>query len=232
MRAWLIVILAAGIAHADPEPSQRKWHLGVEAVTDFPLYVGAQVWVELPYRIRLSTSFGEMPDGYLDVINDVATSAGLYNQQTADLLEEALDHAFTWRLHAGWRPFKNRGGYIEAGFGTLDAHANLGITSLIQLATGINPPMEANLGLGFRFNTLVETVGVEVGWMWMPWKDLTLRVSLGFAATVGAQVTVTPNFATSLQGVFTRLVGGYVEDLIEKYLYIPTVGLAIGWRLY
>src|SRR5262249_16089368 len=70
------------------------------------------------YRIRLSTSFGEMPEEYLDVINAVATATGAYSHATADLIEEALDHAFTWRLHAGWRPFTKRGGYIEAGFGS------------------------------------------------------------------------------------------------------------------
>jgi hypothetical protein len=188
--------------------------------------------VELPHRIRLSTSFGEMPPAYVDTINAVAVAAGAYDQNTASFIDEALDHAISWRVHIGWRPFKHRGGYIEAGFGILDAHANIGITSVIQLATGINAPAEANIGFGFKLNTVVETVGVEAGWMWTPWRDLTVRVALGFAGAVGAQVTVTPRFATSLQGVFTRLVGDYLEQLIKEDLLIPTVGLAIGWRLY
>ncbi len=232
MRALMIAFLVGGIAYAEPEPSQRKWHLGIEAMTDFPLYAGAQVWVELPYRIRLSTSFGEMPPAYLDVINDIAVSAGAYNQNTANLIDESLDHAFTWRVHVGWQPFKHRGGYIEAGFGLLDANANLAITSVLEAATGISAPNEANVGFGFRLTTVVETLGVEAGWMWTPWRDLTVRVSLGFAGAVGAQVTVTPRFATSLQGVFTRLVGNYLEQVIEEHLLIPTVGLAIGWRIY
>jgi hypothetical protein len=238
MRILGVILLASAVAHAEPnekpwaEPSQRKWHLYIEGVADFPLYTGVQFSVQLPYRLRLSTSFGDMPGVFLDTINAVAVAAGAYDQNVANLIEETLDRAFTWRFHIGWQPFKHHGGYIEAGFGTLEAHGNLGITSVIEAATGLTAPKEANIGFGFRLNTVVETVGVEVGWIWYPWRDLTVRVALGFAAAVGAQVTVHPNFAPSLEGVFSRLVGNYVEQLIVEHLYIPNLGLAIGWRLY
>jgi hypothetical protein len=232
MRLLSLLILVGGLARADSEPSQRKWHLGIEAMTDFPLYTGAQVWVELPHRIRLSTSFGEMPDAYVDTINAVAVAAGLYGHRTANLIEEFLDHAFTWRLHAGWRPLPRHGGYIEVGVGILEVHGNLGITSVLEAATGIMAPNEVNVGFGFKLDSVVETFGVEAGWMWMPWRDLTVRFALGFAGAVGAQVDLRPNFTTSSQFVFTRLVSNYTEQLIEKYLMIPTIGLAIGWRVY
>src|SRR5262247_3624560 len=112
MRTLLALLLLEGISLADPfdQPLQaRKWHLGIEAMTDFPLSIGAQVWVEVPYRIRLTMSAGEMPDGYLNTINSIAVAAGAYNQSTADFITELLDRAATWRLQVGWRPFPRRG---------------------------------------------------------------------------------------------------------------------------
>jgi hypothetical protein len=79
-------------------------------------------------------SAGELPHGYLQTINAIAVSAGAYSQRDADLITELLDHAATWRLHVGWRPFRRLGG-VEGGFG------------LITLA-----------------NFFIPTVGVGLGW--------------------------------------------------------------------
>jgi hypothetical protein len=215
----ILLLLFGGVAHADPvenepkpkaveaepKPEARDWHIGVEVLTDFPLYIGGQFWVEMPYRFRLSTSFGEMPDFYFDTINAVAVAAGAYNNRQAEFLSELLDHAFTWRLHAGWRPFKNHGAYFEVGYGLLEAHGSIGVLSVIQLATGFTAPIEANIGFEYRLSTLVQTVGVEVGWIWYPRSNLTVRLAFGFAATVHANVDIEPNFLSTLQRPFTQL---------------------------
>jgi hypothetical protein len=234
MRNLVVLIFVAGVAHAEPasQPETRRWRLGVEGMTDFPLTVGVQVWAELPYRIRLSMSAGELPDGYLQTINAIGTSSGLWNQSQADLLTEMIDHAATWRLHLGWRPFRNRGGYFEGGFGILALDKSLGLGPVIQLATGFTVPPEADVGLGYTIHTSVEMLGVEVGWMWQPWRGLTIRVAFAFSAAVGAQVSITPNFASTIQRPFTQQAEKYAEDFLEKYLLIPTVGLALGWRLF
>jgi hypothetical protein len=234
MRLLLALLLLEGavFAHEPPPPNQRKWHLGIEAMTDFPLSVGVQVWAELPYRIRLTMSMGEMPDPYLSTINSIAVSAGAYNQSQANLITELLDRATTFRTQVGWRPFRNRGGYAELGFGVMELYKSLALADVISLATGVPIPQEANIGLGYEANTVVETLGVELGWMWYPWRDLTVRVGVGFAAPVGVQVSITPNFASTLQQPFTKFAEDYSADLLKKHLIVPTVSLAVGWRLY
>jgi hypothetical protein len=235
-----VLLLLAGVAHAaDPleeptglPPIARKWHLGLEAMTDFPLTVGVQVWAELPYRIRLSTSVGELPDAYLQTINAIAVAAGVYNQSQANFLTELIDRATTWRFHVGWRPFKNRGAYFEVGPGIITIDKSLALGPVIELATGFPVPQEASVGFGYSVHTVVETFGGEVGWVWYPWRGLTLRVSLAFAAAVGAQVDITPNFASTIQQPFTRFAEAYAEDFIKKYFLIPTVGFAVGWKLF
>ncbi len=232
--AAIVLVLASvgGTVRAAPEESQRPWHLGLEAMTDFPIYVGTQIWAELPGRLRLSTSFGEMPDVYVDTINGIARAAGAYDRNTAEFISESLDHAFTWRVHAGWRPFRRLGLYVEAGYGIFEVHANIGLAGIIEQATGLTAPSDTNLGLGYKLDTLVQTIGVEVGWTWKPWRDLTLRVAVGLASTISARVDVKPNFLSTAQEPFLRLASDYVEGVIEKYFFIPTVGLALGWQLF
>jgi hypothetical protein len=230
--ALATILCTPAYAGTDEGPRQRRWHLGIEALTDFPIYVGTQVWAELPGRIRLSTSFGEMPDAYVDTINAVAKAAGAYDQSTADFVSEALDHAFTWRIHIGWRPLRHRGLYFEGGYGLFAVHASIGLTGIIEQATGLTAPSNTNRGLGYKLDTTVHTLGIEVGWTWNPWRDLTLRAAIGFAATVSASVDVRPNFLATAQQPFLRLAGDYLEGVIEKYLFIPTIGLALGWQLF
>jgi len=235
VRSLVILMLLCSVSHAEPvEPRKdlRKWHLGIEAMTDFPLQVGGQVWVELPHRIRLSTSFGELPDTYLLTINKVAVAAGAYGQPTAELITEALDRALTWRLHVGWRPFPRRGAYFELGFGTMSVNAGLALAPVIQAATTFPIPNVPSLGFGLRIKTVVETVGGEVGWIWYPWRDLTIRLSIGVAVAVDAQVSIRPKVSSGLPSVVTRFAESYTEEMIKRYLIIPTVGLAMGWRLF
>jgi hypothetical protein len=207
------------------------YHLGVEVLTDFPLQVAAQLWAEVPYRVRLSTSIGEVPALYVDAINGVAVAAGAYSRSTADLVGVALSRAITWRARLGWRPFARRGGYLEAGYGVMAVSSAMTVAELIERATGRTAPA-ATLGYGFRADAHVHTVSLELGWMWLPWRDLTIRTALGFSATVGADVIFRTNPATPDATVLTRVAGAYVEGLLKRYLYVPTLTLAVGWRLF
>jgi hypothetical protein len=235
MRILVLLIALGSAARADEfataEPA-RRWHLGIEGVTDFPLFIGGQLWVQLPHRLRITTSFGEMPDLYLRTINAIATSAGAYSNSTAELITEALDYAVSWRLQFGWVPWKNHGAYFEAGFGILEKQGSLALADAINAATGFPIPQIPGIGFGFKMNTVVETVGGEVGWIWYPWKGLTVRVGVAFHAPVGAQVSVTPKFFTNGRLPFAHFAEDYVAELLKRYLYVPTIALAVGWRIY
>lgn len=201
-------------------------------MTDFPLQVGGLVWIELPHRLRLTLSGGEMPDAYLQTINAIATSAGAYNQEQADFISELIHRAGSWRVQVGWRPFRYHGAYLEGGFGLLTVDKGLALADIIEQATGFPAPREPRLGLGYRITSVAEMVSLELGWIWYPWRNLTVRASLACAVAVDAQVSIKPNFASTLQRPFTRFAEDYGADLIKKYLIIPTVGLAVGWRLF
>ena len=111
--------------------------------------------------------------------------------------------------------------------------AGLGLADAIEAASGFPVPQEAKIGLGYKLNSVVETVGVEVGWIWNPWRDLTVRVSFAFASAVGAQVSIKPNFLATKQQFFTRFAEDYMEDPDQE---VPSSSrrweLAVGWRVF
>jgi hypothetical protein len=235
MRILALLLCLGGVGRAEefetPEAA-RRWHFGIEAVTDFPLYIGGQVWVQLPHRLRLTTSFGEMPDFYMSTINGIATHAGVYSNATGELIKEAIDRALSWRIQLGWVPWKNHGAYFEVGFGVIELQAGLALADVINAATGYPIPQIPGIGFGFKIDSIVETVGGEVGWIWYPWRNLTVRVGVAFHAPVAAQVSLEAKFITNGKLPFARFAEDYMAELLRRYLYVPTIALAVGWRIY
>ncbi len=235
-RAWLALLLLASTAQAQERRSRlENWHLGAEVLTDFPMQIGARVWVEFPHRLRLDTSFGGLPGPYVDVINDILVAANAYNQQTADLIKEALQSSLLWRIHFGWRPFKRRGFYFEGGYGLVALGGGATTAELITAVTGKPAPPDVNSSKGYNVTSLLHMIDLEIGWQWFVWRGLSLRAAAGFAGTVGAQTTVAPNFkpiAANAQQQFGRAAGAYLDNIYTSYVFVPVVSVAIGWRFF
>ena len=137
----MLFSVGAETAHAQATeiPPAANWQFGAEALTDFPIHVGAKLWLELPYRLRINTTFGALPGGYVDAINGFLVAVGAYSQQTADMIAAALKSSFVWRVHGGWRPFKRRGAYFEAGYGLVTLGGGLSAAQTDRRSDGQNP---------------------------------------------------------------------------------------------
>jgi len=220
---------------AKPPPPPQRYHLGIQILTDLPIQVGAKIWLELPYRLRLSTSFGYLPGGYVDIINDILVAAHAYSQSEADLIRSALQSSFIWRLHVGWRPLKNRGFYFEVGYGLASLGGGASSAELIAGVTGKPIPPDLGTNKGYLVSAVLHMVDVEVGWQWFVWKGLSLRAAVGFAGTVGAQTTVKPNFQPRIpaaQTGFTSYAASYLDQVYTSYVFAPVVSVAAGWRFF
>jgi hypothetical protein len=215
--ALLLLLVASAPAYA--------FQGGVEAVTDFPIDVGAKLWVEGPYRLRLSTSFGVLPGGYVDTINAILVSAGAYDQQTANLIHDSLKSSFVWRLHGGWRPFKTRGAYFEVGYGLVTLGGGISRPGTLSAALGI--PIDASQS--YSITSFLHMVDIEVGWMWIFGRGITVRTALGCALTVGAETTVTAS--SHAQDDLARQTASYLDKEYTSYVFAPTLSVAIGWRV-
>mgnify|MGYP000980163059 FL=1 len=250
-RAWRSALLPAVFLAAAtllaPRPASawkdhtrtydEDWHMDLQAQTELPLQVGGRITLETPYRLRVSTSMGWLPPAYLDLVNVVMVAAGAYKQSTADLLSASLDDALIWKIRLGWRPFKDHGFYFEAGYALATLGGGMGAEELITAATG--KKLDPLLGLAdkeYDLDATLHMIDVELGWIWLVAKDaLSIRLEVGFTATLGASATVTPRFtppaaARDKVADWTRQAADYLERTCRTYVMTPVIGLGIGWR--
>ncbi|MBM4398140.1 MAG: hypothetical protein FJ087_20945, partial [Deltaproteobacteria bacterium] len=218
---------------APPLPTD-DWHLRAEFGTDLPVQVGGHITLEMPYRLRFSTSFGYLPAGYVGLINAIAVAAGGYDQNTADLIDETLSSSFVWRAHFGWRPFRHYGFYFEAGYGLARLGGGAAAEEVIAAAAGTsrNRPKETG---SYGIKTQIHMIDAEIGYEWILWKHVTIRAAVGFAGTVGAATSISPPSSSKFPKVaaeFARDSEAYLDDVFTSYVFTPVVSVAAGWRFF
>lgn len=221
-------------AEAPPDPG-RVFHLGLEAVNDFPLDVGGQLTFEMPYGLRLSTSFGVLPRAFVDAISSVAVDAGLYDDNAATLVSNALENAFVWRLHAGWRPFPSAGFYLEVGYGMVSVGSRASSADVVAALTGQTLPAGVPSDLGVDLESTIHMVDIEIGWELVVASHLVLRLALGAALTVGASTQITPDSSVSGYLPVQQYAGeaeATIDDALTSYAFLPTLSIALGYRLF
>ena len=227
----LVVLLTCpGTARA----GEPRWQAGLEALTDFPVQLGGKVWVELPHRLRVSTSLGVLPGGYVDVINSFLVGVGAYNEATADVVRSSLESSLIWRVHAGWRPMSRRGFYFEIGYGLATLGGGLTAQDLICAMTGAAPPSGTSTGANYSVSSTLHMVDIELGWCWTLFRGLTLRAAVGAALTVGADTSVEPLAyqGSRLVKQFSAFSETYLDDIYTSYVFTPTLTVAVGWRVW
>ncbi len=217
-------------------PRAWAWNLSAELVTDLPVQVGARVDTEGPFGLRLSTSLGLMPAGYVDLINAVVVAADGYDDDTAKLVRSALKNSLVWRLHMGWRPFSNLGFYGDLGYGLVAFGGGVTAEDLISLASGISSPLSDPTGTSvYSVSSTLHMLDVELGWQWELWAGLRLRAAVGLAATVGAKTRVEPDYLPLLPSsvdVFSRSAEDYLDDIYTSYVFAPVVSLGLGYSFF
>jgi hypothetical protein len=223
-----------------PPTPAHTWHLEAEALTDVAIQVGGQVNVELPHRVRVSTSLGVLPEPYVKAINGFVTAVGGYSEDTGALIEQVLKNSLVWKLQVGWRPWQERGFYFDLGYGLVTLGGGLTGQEVITLATGRDVPQGAqDARLSYHVASTLHLITGEVGWRWLVWEErLLLRTSLGFIATVAASTEASPESTPrtpqgrEASAQLSQYVSDYLDDIYTSYVFSPTVSVGIGWRFF
>lgn len=217
----------------EPVSGPAPIQLGLEVLTDFPVQVGGRLWLELPYRIRISTTLGALPGPYVDAINAILVASGAYDRTTADLIRAALQESLVFRLHGGWRPLRRRGGYFELGYGLVGLGGGITGQQIIAAASGSTPPTDSSNSSGYDVRSILHMVDIELGWQWPVWRGLTFRVALGCALTAWSSTEVTPKNPSrfvAAQERFASSAEQYLDSTYRSYVFTPTFTFATGWR--
>lgn len=214
-------------AQTEPPSPPSKVRLQFEATSEFPVFLGGALTLELPGRVHVGAGIGAVPDAYLDAAGGVATSIAGLEGAEVDLVRAALDGEWAARVYVGWQPFEEAGLYLRFGYQALQLGADLDGPATLTAVTGIAAP--AGVGNVTASSTLHMLFG-EVGYRWRP-DPVTVRLSLGFTGTVSSPVAIAID-APANQALANQLAreGELVlQNSLQSYVFTPTVGLAIGY---
>jgi hypothetical protein len=241
----LLLVLLLGLplaalptATAAARPKPHAWHVAVEGVTSFPIDAGGRLSVELPLRLRLGTTFAAIPDAYVDAVNALVVAAGGYGDDTGAIVSDALDSSFVWRLAAGWRPFAAHGFYFELGYALALLGAGAEGQTLFDAAVTIDLPPgaeETYIRRRYEFDSTLHLLTVEVGWEWVLGDAWVIRVAGGMIAAVGSQTRMgyrTRRGGTLEHDEISQAYERWLDDVYCSALFVPTVTVALGLRLF
>ncbi|HEY6077282.1 MAG TPA: hypothetical protein VIW29_00670 [Polyangiaceae bacterium] len=213
-------------AERDKERSasvRERWLLAVEGVTHAPIDLGIQLGIETPPGLRLFAGFGWVPGGYMDLLTSIASSASSSDYAHA-LLDESEYSGRTWRLQAGFRPWRSIGLYADVGYAQLLAKAtlNLASSSIADLA---------RLGGGYLASTRLDMWLVELGYQGQLDDRLVLGMALGAMGTFAATTSIAAVDGAPSSSTILRDAASQADRALEKYGILPTLTLRLGFDL-
>jgi hypothetical protein len=202
---------------------RERWLLSVEGVTHAPIDLGVQVGVETPPGLRLFMGYGWVPGGYINLLTGIAGSASRDSYAQA-ILRESDYAGHTWRVQAGFRPWRALGLYADVGYAQLRANAQLNLA-----ASGV-AELEA-IGGGYRASTRLDMWLVELGYQGQLAERLVLGLALGAMGTFEATTRIAAVDGAPTNSVVLREAATETDAALEKYGIVPTLTLRIGFDL-
>jgi hypothetical protein len=205
------------------EQRRKTWMLSVEGVTHAPIDMGLQLGLETPQGLRLFGGYGWVPGSYMDLLTGIAANAS-GNAYADALLDDAEYRGHTWRVQAGWRPFRAIGLYGDVGYARLNAKGALDLASS-------SIPQLAVFGGGYEANTRLDMWLVELGYQGQIADRLVLGLALGAMGTFDATTRITAINGAPTNSAILNRAGTEADNALEKYGIVPTLTLRVGFDL-
>jgi hypothetical protein len=197
--------------------------LSLEGVTHAPIDAGFQVGLETPQGLRLFAGYGWVPGSYMSLLTGVAANASSSPYARA-LLDETKYEGHTWRLQAGFRPFRSLGLYADIGYAQVNAKGSLDLAS-----SGI--PQLAALGGGYQAQTRLDMWLVELGYQGQLADRIVLGLALGAMGTIGSTTSITAVDGAPTNQAILSSAATQADTALEKYGIVPTLTLRLGFDL-
>lgn len=243
MRIPLSVLLTALLvtsvplsASAEPDAGdeERGWAVVVEGGTQFPVFAGGGVRLEMPLNLSVHGDLGVLPQAYGKLVNDVAQDIGSYDDATAFIIDQAFEDSLVYRVGGAWHPFGG-GFYLGLTYAFVDLSGSVSDQEALEQAL----PGAQDLPDGFSGSVPIDTtlhmLQGELGYQWEILPHLLLRVALGVSATLDGSVDfgVPRGLPPALEDQareLERIGEDYLEGILTDYVHTPTGTIAIGYR--
>jgi hypothetical protein len=198
-----------------------------------PLELAAGVEFVLPWRIRLGTSFGVLPQSVEHAVNTQLVEHGAYARSLGDLVGASMERVLLWHAHLAVQPWKRHGFLATVGYGAAWIH---GTATVPQVADAIGMMVPDNVPLGdsrFDLRSRLHLFDAELGWEWRWHRHWSLRVNLGAVVTLGARthVTLQPAIDDAMLHDLASRVEAKLDHAYTTYVKTPLLSAFIGYRL-
>jgi hypothetical protein len=210
----------------DAKAAQRRrehWLLSLEGETHAPIDMGLQVGLETPQGLRLFGGYGWVPGGYMSLLTGIAANASGSSYAQA-LLDETAYQGHTWRVQAGFRPFRALGLYADIGYAQLRASGSF------DLAASSNAQLAA-LGGSYGAHTRLDMWLVELGYQGQVADRIVLGLALGAIGTLNSTTSITASNGAPTNAAILNSAATQADTALEKYGIVPTLTLRLGFDL-
>ncbi len=197
--------------------------LSLEAVTHAPVDVGAQVGLETPQGLRIFGGYGLVPGAYMGLLTGIAANAS-GDSYARTLLEDARYSGHTWRVQAGFRPFRALGLYGDVGYARLNARGDWDLSSS-------DVPQLAALGGGYQARTALDLWLVELGYQAQLKDRLVLALALGCMGTFSSTTRITAVDGAPTNSAILTSAASQADTALQRYGIVPTLTLRLGFDL-
>jgi hypothetical protein len=205
------------------ERRRKEWMLSLEGVTHAPVDMGVQVGLETPQGLRVFAGYGWVPGTYMNLLTGVAANAS-GNSYAQALLEHAQYRGQTWRVQAGFRPFRAIGLYGDVGY------AHVGASGALDLASS-GVPQLAIFGGGYQARTSIDMWLIELGYEGELADRLVMALALGMMGTLGASTTIESVGGAPTNSAILNSAANQADAALRKYGFVPTLTLRLGFDL-
>jgi hypothetical protein len=203
---------------AESKGHSDGWMLILQGVANVPLDVGAELGFETPFGLRLFGGYGWIVAPYADWLRGSSITEG----SASAVIDDAQASGRLLRAKLGLRPFRKLGLYFDAGYARADFDGTVNIVGSIT-----------NLGSlsgGYNVHSTLDLWLLELGYQATIANRLVLALGLGFTGTMDSRTTITPLGLATYAGS-TSQAEASVDRAIEKYGFVPTLNLRLGFNL-
>ncbi len=195
-----------------------EFTLGLSAITEFPLMVGAGLSFETPIGLGARASVGYLPDVYLETVtNLVESNSDGFSNEEADLIQSALRSSLFYQFAAGWRvSFKERMSlWLGMGIAKMDLGGESTGSEIFTALFPDIPVVPALLsGVEAEIATEVSLASLSVFYEYRSFESVGLFAGLGYSVILDSDSSV--KIGRNIDNSLLRLGFDVLEDEAEK----------------
>jgi hypothetical protein len=203
--------------------AQHSFGLG----TEVPMGVHAEYkyqFLETNYNAKIR--LGTLIKNYTNLMNSVAQDFDFYNQETGDLISEALDGAQQWEISMGWKPDPASSHSFDIGYMNLKGSGTVTGAQIAAAVAGITLPGGGN---EYDIKSEINSLTLRYGYTWPIPENMHLIAQFGLMKPINSESKLNREVSGPIQQALLEAaneeLNNYMKDVIETDAVIPLLSL-------